>query len=224
MAVFAQPARPDSQHQQRTGQSLSPLNHEFKSSIRHPVNGIPRVVGHDGNCGRRRRSRPRTVLSTANPGKLETSGGQRVSAPAGPAGSAGPAISDVICKWQHGRTVVFLTRDAGDANHDHIFAGVSDLFRRSRTRWICLPRLVAIGAIVAVGCDRRVDEPHTRLQPESDVLTSAAEQEPSPPPPLDPVQLQQDALAALDSGDLDDAYSLVRDLMSVAPRIHKTSS
>ena len=86
--------------------------------------------------------------------------------------------------------------------------------------------LVIVITLPLVGCGRDLDVPvppsQARKPQETDgkeadgKIVSADIQEPSSPP-VDPLKLQDDAIDALDSGDLDAAFRSVRALKSVAP-------
>jgi len=69
-------------------------------------------------------------------------------------------------------------------------------------------------ALLASGCDRRADLP---VAPEPTQQDAVDEVVVTAPPLVDPAKLQEDAIDALDSGDLETAFKLIRAAKAAAP-------
>jgi tetratricopeptide (TPR) repeat protein len=76
-------------------------------------------------------------------------------------------------------------------------------------------------ALLLGGCGRNVDSPsqplHPQKPPQPEGDTAAIELHQSDSPPVDPLKLQEDAMDALESGDLDAAFKFVRAAKSATP-------
>ncbi len=99
-----------------------------------------------------------------------------------------------------------------------VYANTQVRVRKYSVEYFALAFTLLLG-----GCGQSVDSSSRTSQGEKKPPQPAAEtvtiqrRGQSDPPPVDPVKLQEDALDALDSGDLDTAFKLVRAAKSATP-------